>query len=49
MDRSIGTQLTSGHGSRVKSFVRKDMNADGYEDIIVIYQDGYIELLQNHV
>lgn len=49
MDRSIGTQLTSDHGSRIQSYAQKDMNADGYEDIIVTYQDGYIELLQNHV
>lgn len=47
IDRSIGTQITSdAHGS-IRSYVHKDMNHDGFEDIVIIYEDGFIELLVN--
>jgi hypothetical protein len=47
VDRTIGTQITSSNGEKVHSYLHKDMNADWYEDILVAYNDGYIELFQN--
>ncbi len=47
IDRSIGTQISGGvHGS-IKSFSHRDMDGDGYDDIIIVYDDGFLELLQN--
>ncbi len=47
VDRSVGTQLTSLQASPVRAFSQKDMNKDGYEDIVVQHTDWYIELLLN--
>lgn len=47
IDRSIGTELTSPQASPVKSYAQRDMDKDGYDDIVVQHSDGYIELLLN--
>lgn len=47
IDRSIGTELTSPQASPVQAFSQRDMDKDGYEDIVVQHADGYIELLLN--
>lgn len=47
IDRTIGTQIaSSAHGS-IQSYLHKDMNHDGYEDIVIFYTDGFVELLLN--
>ncbi len=47
IDRTIGTQVASSTHGSIRSYTHKDMNHDGMEDIIVIYDDGFIELLVN--
>lgn len=47
IDRSIGTQLTSQQASPVRAYTQRDMDNDGYEDIVVLHSDGYVELLLN--
>jgi FG-GAP-like repeat len=47
IDRTIGSIVERGTRSGIASFAHRDMDADGVEDLIVIYQDGYIELLLN--
>ncbi|MFZ2255908.1 MAG: hypothetical protein WAW59_02215 [Patescibacteria group bacterium] len=47
IDRSIGTQLTSPQASPIHSYTQRDMDNDGYEDIVVLHTDGYVELLLN--
>lgn len=46
LDRSIGTQITSG-ASPIASFAHRDMDADGYEDVIALRNDGYLDLVLN--
>lgn len=47
LDRSIGTQIADGRKSQIHDFFQKDMNADGLDDVLVQYVDGYMELLLN--
>ncbi len=47
IDRSIGSILARGTRSGIADYAHRDMDADGIADLIVIYQDGYIELLLN--
>ena len=47
IDRSLGTQVADSRRAHIHNFFQKDMNADGLKDIIVQYEDGYIELLVN--
>lgn len=47
IDRSIGSIVARGTRSGIAKYAHRDMDADGIEDLIVIYQDGYIELLLN--
>lgn len=47
LDRSIGTQITDSRRSQIQNFFEKDMNGDGLNDVIVQYEDGYIQLLLN--
>lgn len=47
IDRTIGSIVERGTRSGIANFAHRDMDADGIEDLIVIYQDGYIELLLN--
>ena len=47
LDRSIGTQIADSRRSQIQNFFEKDMNGDGLNDVIVQYEDGYIQLLLN--
>ncbi len=47
IDRSIGSILERDTRSSIANFAHRDMDADGIEDLIVVYQDGYIGLLLN--
>lgn len=47
VDRSVGTQIASSSERTIESYKYRDMNADGLEDIIVIYNDGFLELYLN--
>ncbi len=47
IDRTIGRQVASSTHGSIRSYTHKDMNHDGMEDIIVIYDDGFVELLVN--
>ena len=46
-DRTLGVRLAGGAGSRIESYQKLDYNKDNQEDIIVFYEDGKAELLQN--
>ena len=48
IDRTIGSIVTRGTQSGISDVFHPDMNADGIEDLIVLYQDGYMELFLNH-
>lgn len=47
-DRTLGKKLITGAGGIIESYATLDYNNDGMEDIIVFYQDGKVELLQNY-
>lgn len=47
IDRSIGTELTSPQASPIQSYAQSDMDNDGYEDIVILHKDGYVQLLLN--
>ncbi len=47
VDRSVGTQIASSSERGIASYKYRDMNADSLEDIIVIYDDGFLELYLN--
>lgn len=47
LDRSIGMQIADSRKSQIADFFQKDMNNDGLIDILVQYNDGYIELFLN--
>lgn len=47
IDRSIGTQIADSRKTQIENFFERDMNADGFKDILVFYADGYVELLLN--
>lgn len=48
IDRTIGSIITRGTRSGIADVFHRDMNADGIMDLIVLYQDGYMELFLNH-
>ena len=47
IDRSIGTKIASSSQRQIMHYSRADMDGDGDEDIILVYSDGFIDLLQN--
>lgn len=47
VDRSVGSILARSTRSGIAEYFHRDMDHDGREDILVVYQDGYIELLLN--
>jgi hypothetical protein len=47
IDRSIGTEIANSNERGISSYKHRDMNADGLDDIIVIYTDGFLELYLN--
>ncbi len=48
IDRTVGTQIGStSHRSNITKALHRDMNNDQLEDVVVVYADGYIELLLN--
>lgn len=47
IDRTIGTQITPISTQSITSFSHRDMDADGYDDILALYSDGYLSLLLN--
>jgi hypothetical protein len=47
VDRSIGTQIAWSSERRIQSYKHGDMDGDGLEDIVIIYSDGFLELLLN--
>ncbi len=47
-DRTLGKKLISSAGGIIESYATIDYNKDGMEDIVVFYQDGKVELLQNY-
>ncbi len=47
IDRSIGTQIASSSHGNIASYAHRDMNHDGFEDMIVVYSDGFMELFLN--
>lgn len=47
IDRTLGSIIARGTRSGIADFFHRDMNADGNTDLIVLYQDGYVELFLN--
>ncbi len=47
-DRTIGQKLTESAEGIIESYSQIDTNGDGYPDIVVFYDDGRVELLQNY-
>ncbi len=47
IDRSIGKQIASSGRGNIVSTTHHDMNNDGFEDILVVYDDGFIQLYLN--
>lgn len=47
IDRSIGSIVARGNRSGISDFFHRDMDADGLDDLLVAYDDGYIELFLN--
>lgn len=47
IDRSIGKEIASGARGNIVSTTHHDMNNDGLDDILVIYDDGFVELYLN--
>ena len=48
IDRTIGSMIARGTRSGIADVFHRDMDADGILDLIVLYQDGYMELFLNH-
>lgn len=48
IDRTVGSIVARSNGAGIANFFHRDMNADAIEDLIVAYQDGYLELFLNH-
>ncbi len=48
IDRTLGSMITRGTRSGIVDVYHRDMNADGIQDLVVLYQDGYMELFLNH-
>ena len=48
IDRSIGTRITSATQKDVSSIAHRDMDNDGYDDIVALHTDGYLDLYLNH-
>ncbi len=49
IDRTIGTRITSPNNRNISTVSHRDMNADGYEDIVTLHSDGHIGLFLNQV
>ncbi len=47
MDRTVGSIIARGTERGISDFFHRDMDADGMEDLLVVYDDGYIELFLN--
>ncbi|MFZ4461251.1 MAG: hypothetical protein ACOYN2_01555 [Patescibacteria group bacterium] len=47
-DRTIGQKLTTATEGSIETYAKIDTNGDGYDDIVVFYDDGRIELIQNY-
>ncbi len=47
IDRTVGSIITRGARTGIANFFHKDMDADGMEDLVILYDDGYIELFLN--
>jgi hypothetical protein len=47
VDRSIGSIVARSNQSRISDFFHRDMDADGLEDLLVAYDNGYVELFLN--
>lgn len=47
IDRSIGSIVARGTRSGLSDFFHRDMDADGRDDLLIVYDDGYIELFLN--
>lgn len=47
LDRTIGTQIAHSRRANIVNHFQKDMNNDGFPDIVVQYVDGYLELILN--
>lgn len=46
-DRTLGKRLADGDGGIIETSIPVDYNNDGQEDILVFYESGKVELLQN--
>lgn len=47
LDRSLGTHIADSRRSQIVNHFQRDMNGDGFVDVLVQYVDGYIELILN--
>lgn len=47
LDRSVGTQVAGSAENSLLSYKHRDMNGDGYEDLVVVKSDGFLELYLN--
>lgn len=47
-NRTIGQKLTMSSEGAIETYAKIDTNGDGFEDIVVFYDDGRIELIQNY-
>lgn len=47
IDRTLGSTITRSYGSNIANYQHRDVTADGLEDILTMYGDGYIELSMN--
>jgi hypothetical protein len=46
-DRTLGKRLLDGNEGIIETSIPVDYNNDGQEDILVMYESGKVELLQN--
>lgn len=47
IDRALGSLVARGNHAGIAKVFHKDMDNDQNVDLVVLYQDGYMELLLN--
>ncbi|MBC7503535.1 VCBS repeat-containing protein [Candidatus Gracilibacteria bacterium] len=47
IDRTVGSIVARSSEKGISDFFHRDMDADGIEDLLIVYADGYIELFLN--
>ncbi len=47
IDRTLGTLIATGNGRNITTYKTKDMDNDRDDDIVILYSDGFVDLLSN--